>query len=106
MTTNSRRAIESPLEQGTTEVIAYSVDTALTAPVVAPTSPSDKLYDETHNDRDVSSTLLSGAVGVSGTVITTRLVQNLKKGITYRHVLEWGPVTDRTSRYWQLYGTL
>lgn len=106
MTTNSRKAIESPLEQGTTELRAYQFDTALIDSSILPTSPTDVLYNETQNDRDVSSTLLTGTLVVSGTNITTRSVQNLVKDNVYRHVVEWGPVTDRASAYWQLYGTL
>jgi len=107
MTTNSRKAIESPLEHGTTMVRAYILDSALvSSPAVAPTNPTNILYDETHNDRDVSATLLTGTIAVDGTDITTQAVRNLTKDIIYRLVVEWGPAGDRISVYWQLYGTL
>ncbi len=106
MPSNSRKANESPLEQGTTEIVANQFDTALIDSTIAPTSPTDILYDETYSDRDVSATLLTGVVGVSGTIVTSRSRQNLIKDHIYRHVLEWGPVGARRSAYWQLYGTL
>ena len=106
MPSNSRKANESPLEQGTTETKAYQFDVALREPSIALTSPTDILYDETLADRDMSATLLTGAVGTSGTIVTTRSVENLVKDHVYRLVVEWGPVGGRLSLYWQLYATL
>ncbi len=106
MPSNSRKANESPLEQGTTEIMAYQFDTALIDSTIGLISPTDILYNESKDDRDVSTALLTGAVGTSGTIVTSRSAQNLVKGDIYRLVVEWGPVGARRSAYWQLYATL
>lgn len=88
MSRNAREVLESPVDQGAEERIAYKV----TIPASWGTNPftdhQGKLYSfdpVTNTYTDVSGTLMTGAQTSSGAVITTPLVISLIEGTTYRY---------------------
>lgn len=91
-----REIIESPWEQGSEEVRAYTLTT--TPWGGSPSTPVVKLY--TLADlTDVSATNLSGSASIAGDVITTPAVVSLTAGVRYR--LEIKFVTGgRTEEAW------
>lgn len=96
MSTSTREIIESPWEQGSDEIRAYSLTT--TPWGGTPSSPVVKLY-ELPDFTDRTSTLLSGAASIVGDVITTPAVTGLTNGTRYR--LEIKFVTGgRTEEAW------
>lgn len=84
-----REVVESPLEQGEDERIAYPLTT--TPWSSSPTSPACvlKLVDPSGDMTDVSSTNLSGAPSVVGDVITSPLVISLIANNKYRLEFKW-----------------
>lgn len=76
----NRAVKESPISQGADEQIAYTLTT--TPWGSTPTSVACTIY--TAAGTNVSSTNLSGVVGVVGDVITTPIVTGLTAGTTYR----------------------
>lgn len=85
MTRSTREAVESPVEQGADEKIAYTFDFAGLG-TSAPTSPTCQLWDVTDGTAwvDVTSTSLSGSATASGAIVTSGLVQALTAGHVYR----------------------
>ena len=77
---------ESPLHMGKNEKIAYPI-TVPSSWGTSPTSPTCKIYNLA--GVDLSSTKLSGSASVSGSVITTPLVQALEAKQQYKLVITW-----------------
>ncbi len=96
--TNTREFQSSPWQQGPDEKIAYKVDTANWPGTGNPTNPVVKLYDDA--GADVSATKLSGSASISGTEITTPLVQSLVEGKSYRLEVKW----DRSGNTLEAFG--
>ena len=76
-----REIIESPVEQGADEEVAYSLTT--TPWGGTPTSVSVKLYEGTERT-DRTATMLSGSASVASDVITTPTVTGLTVDKQYR----------------------
>ena len=95
-----RQAVESPLDQGEDEIIAYVLDTTNGAGSGAITSEVDIIKDEQGDD--VSATNLTGATSVSGGNITTRGVTGLKRNIHYRMEVQWVQNGNTFEAYWTI----
>ncbi len=80
----NREVAESPVTQGPTEAIAYS----LTVPSGRATLTSlvNTVYDITDADNitDVTSSVTTGSASASGSVYTTKKIRLLTAGNTYR----------------------
>jgi hypothetical protein len=74
-----REVVESPLQQGVDEQIAYRFNWAA---IGIPTSPVVKLYDA--SSTDVSSIKLIGTPSVVGSEVVTPQVTDLAAGGNYR----------------------
>jgi hypothetical protein len=80
---DDREVIESPLQQGADEEIAYQL--TMTPWGSSPTNVSVKAYDITGGVyADVTSTVLTGNPTVSGDVITLPVLASLTAGKRYR----------------------
>jgi len=79
MNDESRRIIESPIYQGASEQIAYTLTTTPWAS--DPSSPVVTIKDMDGND--VTSTYASGSASASGDVITTPTILNLVANVQY-----------------------
>jgi hypothetical protein len=76
---------ETTLTQGSIEEITYTLDVTKCQPsTTAPTTPTMVIEDAWVNGTDVSLTVLSGAMSVSGQVITLQEIAGLTAGTTYR----------------------
>ena len=85
-----RRFIESPLEQGVNEEIAYPITVPTTWGTSDFSSITCSLYEDPSGDNtDRSSTMLSGSASSSGQVITTKTVEGLTAGYDYRLVVKF-----------------
>lgn len=83
MPTYNREIVQSPLNQGADEQIAYTLTT--TPWGSSPTSVAVTLFSYSGTAyTDVSSTLLSGTASVSGDIITLPKVINLVADTRYR----------------------
>jgi hypothetical protein len=78
----TRRAIQSPLYQGSEERVAYKFDFGRWGTLNG--TPEFKLYDMSTGKFDVSSTNLSGSAGVTGSLAYSPYVVLLTDGVTYR----------------------
>lgn len=88
MTTTVREIKEGIQEQGTEEIIVYTLTVPTTWGV--PASPSAKIYsylDSTYTD--TSSTNMSGSASVNGQVITLPSVTSLVEETLYRVEVKW-----------------
>lgn len=101
MNKNDRRIRESPLYQGVDEIISYTLST--TPWGGSPSSPTLTVYDFSDNS-DVTATVTSGALVVSGDDITTPAFLNLANGTHYRLELTF-VIDGNTFETWcDLYG--
>lgn len=77
-----REVVQSPLEQGADEVIAYQITT--TPWGSDPSSPSVVVFDQA-DDSDVTSTVMpTGSPSAAADVITLPSLTSLTLGSTYR----------------------
>lgn len=97
---SSRKIIESPIGQAEGEAWAYEIDTTKWNSL-APSSPTCLIFVD---DQDKSSTHLSGAASVAGTIITTKLVQGLKRDKRYRLVIQWTDSGQTLSTFCEIIG--
>lgn len=83
---NTRSLVgETTLTQGSAEEITYTLDVSNCQPdSTAPTSPTMLIEDAWVNGTDVSATVLSGVMSISGQVITLQEIHSLTPGTTYR----------------------
>jgi len=92
VTTNDPYVIESPVTMVEGASCAFTIQVVGATTVASPTCV---IYN---NQQDTSSTNLSGSASVSGNVITTKIVGDLKGGETY--VLNTSATVDgRTDKY-------
>jgi hypothetical protein len=96
--TNIREFKDSPVVQGPDEKIAFRIDVSKFPGTGNPTNAVVKLFDNAN--RDVSATYLLGSPSISGTFITTPLVQNLVEGKVYRIEVKW----DRSGNTLEAFG--
>jgi hypothetical protein len=93
----NREVAESPVTQGPTEAIVYTV----TVPTGRATMTSlvNTIYDITdpENPVDVSGTKTSGSASASGSVYTTKKFISLVSGNTYRVDCQY---TDTNGNIW------
>ncbi len=80
MDSKIREILESPIDQGENEIIAYKLDT--TPWGGSPLNPVVVIYSQ--SGEDVSDEKLTGAPSVSENLITTPLVHDLDLGSRYR----------------------
>lgn len=79
---NVREVLESPIEQGVDEIVAYRFNWTK---IGLPTNPIVKLYNVTNNGyEDLSSTLLEGSVFVEEYYVTTPKVKSLTEKKRYK----------------------
>ncbi|MCI0439808.1 MAG: hypothetical protein L0177_11860 [Chloroflexi bacterium] len=91
-------AKESPLEQTSDEIIAYSVDA--TGWTSTPSSPSVAVFDE-DDGSDVTATVMpTNSPSVSGATITLSPLRSLTAGRTYRVEVKFG---DGGSNTFEMY---
>ena len=95
-----RKVVESPLQQGEDEAIAYILDTTNGAGSGAITNASDLIKDPFGNN--VSTTYLTGSVAVSGAEITTRKVSGLVKDNRYRMEVKWDQNNNTFESYFHI----
>jgi hypothetical protein len=81
---SNREFTQSPIEQGTEEEIAYTLDT--TPWGASPSVVVPKVFDVTYGAReDVTATMMpAGSASVVGNVITLPKLKSLVAGHTYR----------------------
>lgn len=80
-----RKMIDSPVGQAEGEWIAYKFDTA----VWGTTTPSAVVVYVFESGTQDTSNHTNGALGISGTVITTPRITNIIPGRRYRLVVQW-----------------
>ena len=81
---SSREIVESPVEQGEDEVVAYSITTTPWGSGTL-SATSVTLWDVTERTWvDKSSTMLSGSVSSTSNTMTSKQVTGLVAGRTYR----------------------
>ncbi len=73
---SARGVVEGEQEQGPNEATPWTIDVADVGDGSAPTSPTMKVY-EMPARTDVTSSVTTGDMSVSGTVITTKKIQSL-----------------------------
>lgn len=84
----SKRQFQEVPEQGIEEKVAYTIDTT-----PYPAGPANaaavtvKVYDA--DLVDVTSTVTTGSIAVSGRTITTLAIQSLTEDATYRLEVKW-----------------
>lgn len=85
MEDSKRRVKESPVRQGASEQILYSIDTLPWGGT--PANVTVKAYNEAGTD--VSATILSGAANVIGNVITLPICKSTVSGHVYTIKVRW-----------------
>lgn len=82
----SREGAGSPFPQGEDEEISYEFDFTPWVDSSAPTTPVVTLWNiiSPNKETDLSSSNLSGSASVSGNIVSTPLVYDLKRGAEYR----------------------
>lgn len=86
---NTREAVESPLDQGASEKRAYRFDFTNLG-TTAPLNATCQLWDVTDGASwaDVSGAKLTGTASISGSYVTSKIVQSLVAGRVYRLEVE------------------
>jgi len=89
--------------QSTDEQIPYTIDASTAYGAgCAPSNGTAFAYDLTDEYRDVSSTVLQGAVSISGDVITTPVVKSLTAGHLYRVEVQFVTGTKTVEHYFEI----
>lgn len=105
ITTKSyREFIESPMVQGTTEVIVYSVD-VLKWKTPNPTHAFVNIYEPT-TETLLNSTMLSGDPAITGSRVFTPPVFSIENGKHYRLLVGWSGTFGIRSAYGTIIGEL
>ncbi len=91
-------AKESPLEQTSDEIIAYSVDA--TGWTSTPASPSVAAFDEDDGSTVTSTVFPTNSPSVSGATITLSPLRSLTAGRTYRIEVKF---TDGGANTFEMY---
>ena len=102
---NIREVKDGLTEQGTDEAWRYTIDT-LPVNGTATGTPTLAVWDE-KDWSVVTSTVVSGSCSLSGTIITTGIIQALRKDHIYFCRVTWSVGGSQTrSRYFRLIGKL
>jgi len=105
MTVNVREVKEGLISQGIDEAWRYTIDTAPVSGTATGT-PTLVAWDE-KDWSVVTSTITTGSLSLSGTTITTSIVQNLRLNATYRIRVTWSVGSGQTrSRFFRVRGEL
>ena len=98
----ARAVVESPLNQGEDEQIAYTLTTTPWGASPSSVAVTAEQKQGARNWTDVTSTVLSGSASVASDVITTPIVKSLTEGNTYRILIKFTSGGNIFSAYLEL----